>query len=922
MSNMRRQVRWVVTIATICGAAGGAVAHAATITVNSEADVIANDGSCTLREAIVAANTDAASGASAGECPAGSGADTIALPAGYYKLSIAGTGEDASLTGDLDITADATINGAGAATTTIDANKIDRVIDTAASTTVSIAGVTVTGGAEPAGANGSGGGASGQFGAGASAGGIRSQGKLSLSDCEVSDNVGGAGGNGATGSGGTGANGFGGFGGAAGAGAISSLGDLSIDRCAFRGNTGGAGGAGGPGFGGNGAAASVANTAGQAGGGGFGGFGGVAGPGAILASAGLTITGSTFADNVGGRGGAGGAGFGGFGGNGNGTGAGGAGGAAFGGFGSAGGAGAIGASGVASITSSTLVNNTGGAGGVGSAGFGGFGATGGATHAAGGAAGAGFGGFGGSGGSAGLAAGGDSTLTASTIARGTAGIGGAGGAGFGGFGGTGGAGSPGGTGGSGAAGFGGFGGAGGTGGLSTGANMTATNVTFHANAGSDGGAGAAGFGGFGGSGGNTAGTGGAGAAGFGGFGGGGGAGNARATSGSLKLVHATLTDGSGAGGGAAGTAFGGSGGSGGSGGGAGGAGGSAFGGSVGSAANAIQGDVAITLTNSVIAGGTPANCGGTVSDGGHNISFGGPNVCPGSHVDPLLGSLRDNGGPTETRALHLASPALDAVPATDNCAPTDQRGVSRPHGAACDIGAYERAAPDVVTGDATAITQTTATIAGGGVNPNARATSYHVLFGTTTAYDARTPDQSIGEGLAAVAESVSLTGLTASTTYHYRVVASNADGTTAGEDHTFTTAANPPPPPPAFTGVVIRRGKVSVKKGVAGVKVTCPAGTVGACSGKLTLTATVKRASKSRTAATKRITLGSATFTIAPGATKTVRVKLKKTARSLLARKHSLKATASATAKDGSGTVKRTTAAITLTLAKKAVKKT
>jgi CSLREA domain-containing protein len=50
---------------------------AATITVNSAADTAANDGVCTLREAIIAANTDTASGAMAGECAAGSGSDTI-----------------------------------------------------------------------------------------------------------------------------------------------------------------------------------------------------------------------------------------------------------------------------------------------------------------------------------------------------------------------------------------------------------------------------------------------------------------------------------------------------------------------------------------------------------------------------------------------------------------------------------------------------------------------------------------------------------------------------------------------------------------------------------------------------------------------------------------------------------------------------
>jgi hypothetical protein len=65
-------------------------------------------------------------------------------------------------------------------------------------------------------------------------------------------------------------------------------------------------------------------------------------------------------------------------------------------------------------------------------------------------------------------------------------------------------------------------------------------------------------------------------------------------------------------------------------------------------------------------------------------------------ADPLLGPLAANDGPapdppdgpTKTHALLPGSPAIDAAVA---CPPptTDQRGVSRPQGAACDIGAYE-----------------------------------------------------------------------------------------------------------------------------------------------------------------------------------------------------------------------------------------
>ena len=61
-------------------------AHAATLSVNSTSDnLIAADGNCTLREAINNANTD--SDTTGGDCLAGSGTDTIIVPAGTYLLT-------------------------------------------------------------------------------------------------------------------------------------------------------------------------------------------------------------------------------------------------------------------------------------------------------------------------------------------------------------------------------------------------------------------------------------------------------------------------------------------------------------------------------------------------------------------------------------------------------------------------------------------------------------------------------------------------------------------------------------------------------------------------------------------------------------------------------------------------------------------
>jgi CSLREA domain-containing protein len=90
------------------------MAHAATFNVTKFADT--NDGACdadcSLREAVIAANADAA-------------ADTIELMAGEYILTITGIDEDDSATGDLDILNSVTIEGRGQAI--VNANSIDRV---------------------------------------------------------------------------------------------------------------------------------------------------------------------------------------------------------------------------------------------------------------------------------------------------------------------------------------------------------------------------------------------------------------------------------------------------------------------------------------------------------------------------------------------------------------------------------------------------------------------------------------------------------------------------------------------------------------------------------------------------------------------------------------------------------------------------
>jgi CSLREA domain-containing protein len=107
-------------------------ATASTIVVTTTADTLADDGLCSLREAIIASNTDAA----VGGCVAGAGSDVVDVPAGVYLLAIAGQAEDASVSGDLDLVDTVRLVGAGARQTIIDANGLDRVLHILSPSTV------------------------------------------------------------------------------------------------------------------------------------------------------------------------------------------------------------------------------------------------------------------------------------------------------------------------------------------------------------------------------------------------------------------------------------------------------------------------------------------------------------------------------------------------------------------------------------------------------------------------------------------------------------------------------------------------------------------------------------------------------------------------------------------------------------------
>ena len=127
----------------------------------------------------------------------------------------------------------------------------------------------------------------------------------------------------------------------------------------------------------------------------------------------------------------------------------------------------------------------------------------------------------------------------------------------------------------------------------------------------------------------------------------------------------------------------------------------------------------VQVQNSIVAGNfdTPGNtgggtknpdCSGTFSTQGYNL-IGRNDGCSGfangvnadkvgtgaSPINPLLVALANNGGSTQTHALLPGSPAINAgnplPPGSGGfaCDASDQRGIARPQGSACDIGAFE-----------------------------------------------------------------------------------------------------------------------------------------------------------------------------------------------------------------------------------------
>jgi CSLREA domain-containing protein len=129
--------------ALLSAAPVGATNYAVTVTttadgIHSPGCATTGTGTCSLRDAILFANTKA-----------GTDSTTITLLTNLtpYKLTLTGAGEDNAATGDLDIKANVTINGGGASATIIDGNAADRVFQVFPGYTVALNDVTIQNGA-------------------------------------------------------------------------------------------------------------------------------------------------------------------------------------------------------------------------------------------------------------------------------------------------------------------------------------------------------------------------------------------------------------------------------------------------------------------------------------------------------------------------------------------------------------------------------------------------------------------------------------------------------------------------------------------------------------------------------------------------------------------------------------------------------
>jgi hypothetical protein len=319
---------------------------------------------------------------------------------------------------------------------------------------------------------------------------------------------------------------------------------------------------------------------------------------------------------------------------------------------------------------------------------------------------------------------------------------------------------------------------------------------------------------------------------------------------------------------------------------------------------------AMSVRNSIFAYplGGGANCsvsGGTLTSLGFNIDDA---ATPGScnltasgdqvGVDPKLGALADNGGPTLTRAPADDGPGVNhgtaaGLVAEPNGRVTDQRGVIRPVSTNADIGAVELAPPTAITGPASNVTSSGATVSGTATNPHVDDGQAFFQYGPEgNPTQSQTTPVNVPPGANNAPVSADFSNLQPSTTYHYRLVVNNQEGSSTGDDKTFTTGAGPqpptpppvnPPPPSNPATILISHRRLPLVNGKVKVVLVCLGAKGRRCKGHLVLTATDR---KTRFRSARRVVAPSRYFNIKAGAKLTLQMRLPDKTRDQLKSSH------------------------------------
>jgi hypothetical protein len=218
----------------------------------------------------------------------------------------------------------------------------------------------------------------------------------------------------------------------------------------------------------------------------------------------------------------------------------------------------------------------------------------------------------------------------------------------------------------------------------------------------------------------------------------------------------------------------------------------------------VFGSQSAQIRDTILAAGTAVVGGGdcylgaaaTLTSLGHNaedVDSNPQSACqssltgPGDHTGLTLklGPLQNNGGPTDTLLPALGSPVVDQGDGA-HCLSTDQRGVARPQGVGCDIGAVERSTPTPGSAFATTVTRTSAVLRAAADTHGLSGTA-RFLYGPTPTFGGFSGVVTLAPLTTAQPVVVSLAGLAPSTTYYFELSLSTPDGTVTGTRVQFRT---------------------------------------------------------------------------------------------------------------------------------------